>query len=62
MINVVELIERKKRGQALSADELRELLGGFVAGTVPDYQMAAWLMAVVWQGMSDAETLALTSP
>jgi pyrimidine-nucleoside phosphorylase len=60
MMNVVELIERKKRGQALGADELRALLGGFVAGTVPDYQMAAWLMAVVWQGMSDAETLALT--
>jgi pyrimidine-nucleoside phosphorylase len=60
MMNVVELIERKKRGQALSADELRALLGGFVAGTVPDYQMASWLMAVVWRGMTDAETLALT--
>jgi pyrimidine-nucleoside phosphorylase len=60
MINVVELIERKKRGQELTAGELRELLGGFVGGTVPDYQMSAWLMAVVWRGMSDAETLALT--
>jgi len=60
MMNVVELIERKKRGQELSPDELGALLRGFVAGTVPDYQMSAWLMAVVWRGMSDAETLALT--
>jgi pyrimidine-nucleoside phosphorylase len=60
MINVVELIERKKRGGELSADELRALLRGFLSHDVPDYQMAAWLMAVVWQGMTDAETLALT--
>ncbi|HEX6037861.1 thymidine phosphorylase [Longimicrobium sp.] len=60
MINVVELIERKKRGQALAPDELRALLGGFLSREVPDYQMAAWLMAVVWRGMTDEETLALT--
>lgn len=60
MTNVVELIERKKRGQALSPDELGALLRGFLSGDVPDYQMAAWLMAVVWRGMTDEETLALT--
>ena len=60
MSTPVELIERKKAGRELTADELRFLLHGFLAGDVPDYQMAAWLMAVVWRGMSDAETLALT--
>ncbi|WP_420128396.1 thymidine phosphorylase [Longimicrobium sp.] len=60
MISAVPLIERKKRGEALAADELRGLLGGFVAREVPDYQMAAWLMAVCLRGMTDAETLALT--
>lgn len=60
MIAAVPLIERKKRGEELTADELRGLLGGFVAKEVPDYQMAAWLMAVCLRGMTDAETLALT--
>jgi len=60
MTAAVTLIERKKRGEAASADELRALLAGFIARDVPDYQMAAWLMAVCWRGMTDAETLALT--
>jgi pyrimidine-nucleoside phosphorylase len=60
MISAVPLIERKKRGEALTAEELRGLLAGFVAKQVPDYQMAAWLMAVCLRGMTDAETLALT--
>jgi pyrimidine-nucleoside phosphorylase len=60
MISAVPLIERKKRGEALTADELRGLLRGFVSKEVPDYQMAAWLMAVCLRGMTDAETLALT--
>lgn len=58
--NVVALIERKKRGEPLAAEELRTLTHGFAAGQVPDYQMAAWLMAVCWRGMTPAETLALT--
>ncbi|HET8657105.1 MAG TPA: thymidine phosphorylase [Longimicrobiaceae bacterium] len=57
---LVPLIERKKRGGELSADELRALCRGFVAGEIPDYQVAAWLMAVCWRGMTEAETLALT--
>jgi pyrimidine-nucleoside phosphorylase len=59
-LNVVALIERKKRGESLTADELRRLAQGFVAGEVPDYQMAAWLMAVRWRGMSEVETLEFT--
>jgi pyrimidine-nucleoside phosphorylase len=57
---VVPLIERKKRGEELSEEELRALLEGYVAGDVPDYQLAAWLMAVCWRGMGEAETLAMT--
>jgi pyrimidine-nucleoside phosphorylase len=57
---VVPLIERKKRGGELTGEELRALLDGYVAGRVPDYQLAAWLMAVCWRGMGEAETLAMT--
>jgi pyrimidine-nucleoside phosphorylase len=60
MTSAVQVIERKKRGEELSAQELGSFLAGFVAGEVADYQMAAWLMAVCMRGMTDAETLALT--
>ena len=58
--SMVALIERKKRGGALDADELRWICEGFLGGDIPDYQVAAWLMAVCWRGMSGPETLALT--
>lgn len=57
---VVPLIERKKQGGELSADEIRALLAGYLDKTVPDYQMASWLMAVCWRGMTDGETLSMT--
>jgi pyrimidine-nucleoside phosphorylase len=57
---VVPLIERKKNGGELSAGEIRALLAGYVAKSVPDYQMASWLMAVCWRGMTEGETLAMT--
>ncbi|MBW3628321.1 MAG: thymidine phosphorylase [Gemmatimonadetes bacterium] len=59
-LSVVALIERKKHGEALTPDEIRLLLRGLVNGEIPDYQIAAWLMAVYFQGMTDGETLALT--
>jgi pyrimidine-nucleoside phosphorylase len=58
--SMVHLIERKKRGEALTAEELDWLCRGFVAREIPDYQVAAWLMAVRWRGMNREETLALT--
>jgi pyrimidine-nucleoside phosphorylase len=58
--SAVALIERKKRGEPLAPEEIGELLEGYTAGRIPDYQMAAWLMAVCWRGMSVPETLALT--
>jgi pyrimidine-nucleoside phosphorylase/thymidine phosphorylase len=55
-----ELIQRKRDGRALPAADLRALVDGFVAGEVPDYQMAAFCMAVFFRGMTDEETAALT--
>ncbi|HEV8228961.1 MAG TPA: thymidine phosphorylase [Candidatus Limnocylindria bacterium] len=60
-IRVVELIERKREGGKLNADEISALVLGYAAGDVPDYQMAAFCMAVVWRGMDAAETAALTA-
>jgi pyrimidine-nucleoside phosphorylase len=56
----VPLIERKKNGGELSPDEIRALLAGYLDKSIPDYQVASWLMAVCWRGMTDDETLAMT--
>jgi pyrimidine-nucleoside phosphorylase len=58
--NMVALIARKRGGGALSDTELSWLCHGYVAGRIPDYQVAAWLMAVCCRGMDESETLALT--
>jgi pyrimidine-nucleoside phosphorylase len=57
---VPRLIERKRDGLALTGDEWRALIAGYVAGQVPDYQMSALAMAVVWQGLEPGELAALT--
>ncbi|MGB9757535.1 MAG: thymidine phosphorylase [Candidatus Bipolaricaulaceae bacterium] len=59
-MRVVDLIEKKRDGGELSPEEIRWLIKGYVAGEVPDYQMAAFLMAVYFRGMSEGETVALT--
>ena len=60
MIRPAELIQRKRDGHELSADELAELILGYARGDVPDYQMAAFCMAVYFRGLSEGETYALT--
>jgi pyrimidine-nucleoside phosphorylase len=60
VIRPAELIERKRDGRALEDDEIRELILGFARGDVPDYQLAAFCMAVFFRGLSSAETYALT--
>lgn len=53
---IVEIIAAKRDGHALSKEAIDFLVRGFTAGEVPDYQVAAFLMAVVWRGMSPDET------
>lgn len=59
-LNVAELIRRKRQGEAHTPAELADLIAAYTRGDVADYQMAAWLMAVVWRGMTADETTALT--
>jgi pyrimidine-nucleoside phosphorylase len=56
----VELIQRKRDGGEVDADDLRELVLAYTRGDVPDYQMAAFCMAVYFRGLNAAETFALT--
>jgi len=53
------LIERKRDGGALAAEEWRDLLAAYAAGELPDYQVAALLMAVFFRGMAREETAGL---
>jgi pyrimidine-nucleoside phosphorylase len=59
-IRPAELIQRKRDGAELSAEEMGELVLAYTRDEVPDYQMAAFCMAVYFQGLSAAETHALT--
>ena len=60
MIRPAELIQRKRDGEELPDDELAELVLGYARGEVPDYQMAAFCMAVFFRGLSPRETYVLT--
>jgi pyrimidine-nucleoside phosphorylase len=60
VIRPAELIQRKRDGEELPDDELAELILGYARGDVPDYQMAAFCMAVFFRGMSARETYVLT--
>ena len=60
MIHPAELIERKRNGEELSDEEISELILGYARGEVPDYQLAAFCMAVYFRGLNPAETYALT--
>ena len=59
-IRVPELIERKRDGGRLADEEIAELVLGYTSGDIPDYQMAAWCMAVYFRGLTGRETYALT--
>ena len=59
-MRVVDIIRKKRQGEELTRDEIESIVLGFTGGDVADYQMAAWMMAVVWRGMSERETVDLT--
>jgi pyrimidine-nucleoside phosphorylase len=56
----VDAIRKKRDGAELSRDEIESLINAYTRGETPDYQVSAWLMAVVLRGMTRAETAALT--
>jgi pyrimidine-nucleoside phosphorylase len=60
VIRPAELIERKRDGGELSPEEMTEVVLGHARGDVPDYQMSAFCMAVIFRGLSNAETHAMT--
>ncbi|MGV3322178.1 pyrimidine-nucleoside phosphorylase [Streptococcus hyovaginalis] len=59
-MRTVDLIQKKRDGFSLTSEEIKWLIDGYVSGEVPDYQMAAWAMAVYFKGMTTQETKDLT--
>lgn len=59
-MNFISLIEQKRDAQELSAQQITQIVSAYVAGQIPDYQMAAFLMAIYFRGLSIQETTALT--
>ena len=59
-MRAVDLIRKKRDGGEHSSEEIAFLVDSFARGTIPDYQISAWMMAVVCRGMSEGETTALT--
>lgn len=59
-MNTYDLIMKKRNGNALSREEIRYMVEGYTKGSIPDYQISAFLMAVYFQGMNHEETTELT--
>ena len=59
-MNFLSLIEAKREGQKLAPEQIQAFIREFTAGKIPDYQMAALLMAIYFRGLDTAETTALT--
>ena len=59
-MRAVDLIQKKRDGQELTSSEIQWLIEGYVAGTVPDYQMSAFAMAIYFKGMTTREISDLT--
>jgi pyrimidine-nucleoside phosphorylase len=56
----VEIIKKTRDGKSLSAEEIQYFVLGYTNGEIPDYQMSAWLMAIILKGLRSDETLSLT--
>jgi pyrimidine-nucleoside phosphorylase len=61
MSQIADIISRKRQGEELARDEIEQVVLGYDSGRIPDYQMAAWLMAVCCMGMSRREAYDLTA-
>ncbi len=59
-MRTVDLILRKRGGEELSVEEIQYLMNGYTSGEIPDYQMAAFLMATYFTGMTDRELSSFT--
>ena len=59
-MNMIQIIEKKKLGQTLTAEEITFFVNGAADGSIPDYQLAALLMAIRLNGMNREETKLLT--
>jgi pyrimidine-nucleoside phosphorylase len=59
-MRAVDILRKKRDAAELSREEIEFLVQGAASGTIPDYQLSAWLMAVVLRGMTSAELAALT--
>jgi pyrimidine-nucleoside phosphorylase len=59
-VNFLSLIEAKREGKVLAPEQIQEFIREFTAAKIPDYQMAAMLMAIYFRGLDTAETTALT--
>jgi pyrimidine-nucleoside phosphorylase len=59
-VNFLSLIEQKREGKPLAPEQIQEFIREFTTGKIPDYQMAAMLMAIYFRGLDTAETTALT--
>ena len=59
-MRMVDIIAKKRDGGVLSEQEIRFLIEGYTNGEIPDYQMSAWAMAVLFRGMTAEETAILT--
>jgi pyrimidine-nucleoside phosphorylase len=60
VFRAIDVIRKKRDGLELTRREIEALVNAYTAGDVPDYQVSAWLMTVLWRGMTRSETAALT--
>jgi len=59
-VRAIDVIRKKRDATELSREEIEGFVDAYTRGNIPDYQVSAWLMAVLWRGMTRAETAALT--
>ena len=59
-MRMVDIIEKKRDGEALTSEEIRFFVNGYTEGSIPDYQASALCMAIYFQDMNDRERADLT--